>query len=821
MTTTEDRTVAKITPKGAKQLMKILFRRGYFHDHLGDTEHSDNADDDSDDNEFTAAGSLVVMTSQGDFVRISALAANYRTTLQQRGRLTISQAAEALQIDSKVAKRVFRQVVAAENDSSLLRNGDDELLTEPYLDHKMEELLRQLDQAERGMLRVTQVAKSIFRLPFDLTLQVLQRKLPTVKDLLLKSSTTSGKVVMTVAYWNQYQVNVLEYFASQSEPVQVSEVCEQRDWELSWVLEMLHSSQKDQNGLFELHGDIFVPRNFTQRQRQAVLDGFTTTGVVTSAQVIGQHGLLYSQIRQDILRQYPSAVIVLSQCMVHPDMVVGPLQAAIQEPTTKWLDLQSYLPPQLWEQQEDCLTLILDHILPEGDRGVAVVQPDGGLYFSASMVQEATQTIMSPLWEAHAKLQAQKLDQEVGAETVIVQQQLSSQQDKRHHRKSSSMIDYGFVPTMEIARALVQHYPGLSEYLPGNDDSEDSVLLSICETAFGSDQHVAMYQKAVETELEGMAAARESRTRTSRKESTSKIQNIQAAFEDSSCFATACYMIQEHVKFLDYAANNGMDPVSMNILTEECLQGCCADFTSRLTQYCLFQNAVDTTGLSFHEIESSTDETSSRLYYGPVNTAVRQYKKTFLSCQPDPETPDKPRDPLVWLRTSLPGTMGATLARQWVLCGGQCYQGRPSDEIRPGQLNELVTHMEENCLPICGLPFKKLDKKRTKQFLDFRRQCLSWLLDSETDPAAVLDLTVMLLFQLLKKVVVSGSLLRGPILELLCTGRKISSVVAQELKSMAQHIEDGEEIDPEKVERVRACGLSRDKNKIGVDGTNK
>jgi hypothetical protein len=110
---------------------------------------------------------------------------------------------------------------------------------------------------------------------------------------------------------------------------------------------------------------------------------------------------------------------------------------------------------------------------------------------------------------------------------------------------------------------------------------------------------------------------------------------------------------------------------------------------------------------------------------------------------------------------------------------------------------------------MCGLPFKKLDKKSEKSFLFDRRRRLVQLLQETTVPQKVLELTIMILFQLSKNLVVTGSLLRGPILQLLSQERKISEDVADSLRELAESIERRDDVDEALVERVKDCGLGR------------
>jgi hypothetical protein len=119
---------------------------------------------------------------------------------------------------------------------------------------------------------------------------------------------------------------------------------------------------------------------------------------------------------------------------------------------------------------------------------------------------------------------------------------------------------------------------------------------------------------------------------------------------------------------------------------------------------------------------------------------------------------------------------------------------------------------------VCGLPFKKLDKKSEKQFLFARRQKLTKSLEATNDPEAVLELSIMLLFQQVKSFVVCGKHLMGPILNLLTKERKITEEVASLLRKMADAIQSGAEVDEGLERAVKACGLSRDISKHSVEG---
>jgi hypothetical protein len=84
-------------------------------------------------------------------------------------------------------------------------------------------------------------------------------------------------------------------------------------------------------------------------------------------------------------------------------------------------------------------------------------------------------------------------------------------------------------------------------------------------------------------------------------------------------------------------------------------------------------------------------------------------------------------------------------------------------------------------------------------------------LEDATDAEAVLDLTIMLLYQLVKNMVVSGPLLRGPILQMLIKERKVSEATSKELCELAEGLEKGIDFDLAQIERVKGCGLNKQK----------
>jgi hypothetical protein len=499
----------------------------------------------------------------------------------------------------------------------------------------------------------------------------------------------------------------------------------------------------------------------------------------------------------------------------------------VQEAVTaeSWVDLSLHIPPELLSKENDCRTLLLEHVLrDESNSGVIVLANDCALFMSRAMIQSVSETTIVPLIEPWAKRRAKELDAGEHSTSAGPPPAAPSREAKKAKRsslpssskkvqvnpQSNEPSSDSMISLAEIVQAVIATHPDVAETCGGTAVADEgSALFQLCEVAFCTSSSLhSMCDRAVQAELKRLESERAFKVMIRRKESAAKAQDIQVSFEDPTCFPAACYMIQGFASFLEYAAEareGEKKLVSEQVLNElkrDFLLGCGADFTRRVTLFCLFKNEQDEDIFSFEPLDS---EATLVHYCSPVNLVTRQYPPVFLSSTAHDADDPKQQGPLAQLRSMLPSTVGTALARQWILCGAECYQGG----AKPGSLEGFLAHIEENTLTICGLPFKRLDKKAKKQFLNTRRQHLVQALENETDPSACLDYAVMLLFQLVKNHVVFGSLLKGPVLHLLAKEKKIADDVSATLQSFADHLAKGEPIDSEMVERIKACSLRK------------
>jgi hypothetical protein len=277
-------------------------------------------------------------------------------------------------------------------------------------------------------------------------------------------------------------------------------------------------------------------------------------------------------------------------------------------------------------------------------------------------------------------------------------------------------------------------------------------------------------------------------------------QNIQSAFEDSACFATCCYMLQAKAKFVSYAIDctEPLTDESKQEIQRDFFAGCCRDFAYRVTQYALYRNNVDDGIISF-----SVEPNDRAIFYSPIDVCSNTYTTAHLSIT------SNQGDLYKVLKEELPSSIGLSLAQTWDFCDHGTKS--TSNSVSEAIVNDFLDHLRDNCLTYCGLPFAIYDKKAEKKFLATRRSQLMDSLEKATIMSDALDFTIMLLYQTLKNLVVSGPLLQGPIVQMLLAERKLSESVIGELRALITTADQESIVDSSMIERLK--GLITTKNK--------
>ena len=625
---------------------------------------------------------------------------------------------------------------------------------------------------------------------------------------------------------------------------------------------------------------MYLPISYRKRQQREILDFISANGYITMERAVRNYrqGFLATQVTTLIRSLFPDVTILDSGQVFITHQILQQVQVGVQDylssssAVSGFLDLQEYLPVELLQSSTIVLSVLENIGFASPSNGVAVIGNDRAIVASKEVIKHVKDNHLSHLIQKHAKNRADEifqlqfaLDREIdenedaevlgrkaGKSTRSKRKGKTSKHNNKRNKLPQDDASSYLVPLSDIVSAVIDTYPDFREdaisledvqienqtWEDDDDRTPNSILSAqFCRKAFYSETLLEQCQRAVTAELQRLKSEKNSKAKMSRKDAAAKVRSVEAAFHDA--FVTLCYLVQSQAKSIVFFANNMedcFDEGSLETLKDELLQGPCADLTSRMTQHCLFQEEAEDDCLftfvqpaqagdcTTHDEEGEGGKTSSLpRHCADVAVTSRRHPRSYLSSL-------SPREPLPMLRESFSGNTGIALAKMWVLCGGECYRGgvrtinddeegvsSQSIHVRPGNMDGFLSYADENCLTLCGFPYKRLDKKAEKSLLFSRKRQLNDLLastDVVTDPIGVLEYTIMIIFQQVRSLIVSGSMLRGPIIEALSKERKIPSSVAAALKLLNEIIKDDDKaVNEALVSLVKECGLVRDISK--------
>ena len=112
-----------------------------------------------------------------------------------------------------------------------------------------------------------------------------------------------SKVLVTHAYLERLQEDLKNVFVESKEPIEVQTVAKKKGWEVCWVLPMIQELNNSHSLPGEFHGETYVPDQFTEREKRAVLELYSTNGLVTAHTCQSLLGLLPHQMKEYVLQQ--------------------------------------------------------------------------------------------------------------------------------------------------------------------------------------------------------------------------------------------------------------------------------------------------------------------------------------------------------------------------------------------------------------------------------------------------------------------------------------------------------------------------------------
>lgn len=765
----ETREQLKLTEEHAVALMDILLTRGYFHPNGASSSPPLTWKDDpivpAADNDPNDRSCRVISTVQGTYATVEYLQEKLMEYMQTTKSCTTTEAAATLDVNvDDLSSRILTVELLSSKKyahDNLILLPKNRIMTQQYVEEASNQSVSQL--GKEGCLFVSSLAQT-----HDWTIDDCRRFLSprlAEKEIQERRNDKGMFVFVTAAYQEQLETRVQGILSQSSEIIHLGDLCRENHWETSWVTDIVHRKIDELPGI--IRGEDFVPDEYRKGQERIALDHYSTNGYVTTS-ICTLADLLPNQLKSLLKSKLPDC-IVLNDCIIDYAAVGVPLEALLQEATSSFAELR--LPPDLLNFTSDVRNFVQNYVLPNCDdaTGTLTVTAERVLFVSKSMVGDIQNNILPLLVNAVVNERAVEIVKNMSGGQHI------DEVDWDNH------VD--FVSTESVTEALIEMYPALQVLPP---DGEDDILEAFVDMHLLNEAWRDACRRALQVEVTRLETARAKQTGI-----ISHTSAAEVAFEDPSCFAAACIVIQMQAKFLEYTEKIGMAESDRARLRKEVLEGCCRDFVRRLMLYLLDKYKVEDSVVTFETDGKGTPPSS---YCTPVDTTIRRYPALTISCALDCN--GKARPLAEALTDSVPLEAGKALAEL----------GDASS------VEEFLQIAEENCLSICGIPFRKIDKKSEKTFLAQRRQRLVELLQKAKDPRDVLELTIMLIYQGIKNQAVSGSLLPGPILDRLTLERKVSTPVSEALKCLAHSLLDSS-CDDALVERVRRCGLAKDISK--------
>ena len=295
-------------------------------------------------------------------------------------------------------------------------------------------------------------------------------------------------------------------------------------------------------------------------------------------------------------------------------MVVTPVEQALLETiaSDSFLDLRLHLPDAIMQYEEDVRTIVEEMALPKDETGRVLFSDGEALFVSQGMIRHIRGIILPPLIESFAKTRATELkssnalNDNKGGESPVIES--SKRKGRKSSKKSkaataaSETVQYGVVPLVTVANAVASEYPDLVDIqtavCPLVDEKDNNIplweqgesetnngggpLYELCRSVLYEDSFQSSCELAIRAELERLDSISHSSSVRSRKDGATRMRSIESAFEDPACFGAACFAVQAHTKFLQYAETvPGVDEEIILALKEDYLAGCCSDFAGR------------------------------------------------------------------------------------------------------------------------------------------------------------------------------------------------------------------------------------------------
>lgn len=517
---------------------------------------------------------------------------------------------------------------------------------------------------------------------------------------------------------------------------------------------------------------VYIPDIFTHIQRNIIDSFFRTNGYVTEKKCVGA-GLSRNKMESFVRESFPNAV-VLPHAIIEPEVICQPLEAAIQSAVMNdgCADLRSLIPLDVASNNDDlkqvtnsCLVDSLKFQPATFDafvKGTKIVNTDIAIFFSHEMINKSVEMLDAAI-EGYSKQRAKEIvENKIGTGAV----------EKKGKPDAPTPTADVIISLLDVANFIGNNYPDLKklqqdfedgskcdvQHLSWISDRCDGPLIEFCRAALYRDaEHKC--SRAVRAEVASLESARHGVSVSDRTVGAAKQMDIQDEFENS--FKDLCHILQILAKTIEsFKSKDLCSSVEINSMKRELLSGTGSCLCRLITEYCLYRNNVEG-GLTFassHQI--------------PAYVSALDFPSFSLHC--NSAEGGKQKNPLQHLRESLQGSSGLNLVRMWNICS--------DDNDGDDCLEQFISHLEESCLTLVGIPFAVLDKKAEKKLLASRRQDLIDRLEkSSQHDDEILSICVILIYQQTKNMMITGKTMTSLVMNLFAQEKKIPTRVTEVL----------------------------------------
>uniref|UniRef100_A0A673KCR0 E3 UFM1-protein ligase 1 n=1 Tax=Sinocyclocheilus rhinocerous TaxID=307959 RepID=A0A673KCR0_9TELE len=583
-----------------------------------------------------------------------------------------------------------------------------QLIDETYLDRLAEEVNDKLQEA--GQVNIAELCK-MYDLPGDFLTEELNSRLGRVIHGQIDQYNRG--VIFTQAFLSRHKACICGLFSAISRPAQISNLLNLYGFQenlLYSVLEELVNSGRLKGSVVGGRQDkaIYIPDIYSKAQSTWV-ESFLKQNGYLEFEALTRLGI--PDPVSYIKKRFKSSKLLFLKSACVGKAIVDQLEASVEEAinSATWVDLQPMIPSSLSEED---VGILLNEVLRAMN-----VQSSARL-LSTSVVSEKFITGCIALFDDIMQQKAQKevknnpvfliMEDDVKQASVLLETSTSSKKDKRDERRKKATEGSGSVKGGGGGNAREIRIRKTKKKAKREEDSDEETT----HTSQSRNTQGDMSFLSVEEIMEALGEKVCDSSEEMLQELAEQIQRplskmyqevVSAAFMSTSSTGAGGSR-KKNMKDLQEEINNLYNNIR---LFEKGTKLFSDETQAAIARHVLRTVCTDVTNvlLSFVAAEHMTSDSSTA-----ITSEIRLKILAKLS--------DEVKSPLMKLHNSL--------------------NGKAIEDF----LSCLEMSAEE-----CGLFLKKVDKKRERQALFVHRQALSEQLKDTEDPALVLHLTSVLLFQ--------------------------------------------------------------------------